>query len=213
MCCHITPDCAGCSVLLLAARSSLLIKLLLVARSRDTFVSHGAGVYIARWRHFGGTKAAFEARMLGADQIAWFCSWCGKSTKNTLWYRVYRVSKKKLSFIKFSNQRSCSQLGRNMCDIRGKSAYAQFDKTQFFFEAPWISKDVVMCSMPALRTDQTRTLKAEEIAPFILHFAYFIQCPPYYQLGFAGNFYFALCIFHIVPSGAPYYQLCGKFCR
>ena len=89
MCCHITPDCAGCSVLLLAARSSLLIKLLLVARSRDTFVSHGAGVYIARWRHLRGTKAAFEARMLGADQIAWFCSWCGKSTKNTLYQNMW----------------------------------------------------------------------------------------------------------------------------
>ena len=89
MCCHITPDCAGCSVLLLVARSSLLIKLLLVARSRDTFVSHGAGVYIARWRHLRGTKAAFEARMLGANEIAWFCSWCGKSTKNTLYQKMW----------------------------------------------------------------------------------------------------------------------------
>ena len=42
------------------------------------------------------------------------------------------------------------------------------------YNIEYISKDVVMCTEQALRTDQTRTLKAEEIAPFILHFAYFI---------------------------------------
>ena len=42
------------------------------------------------------------------------------------------------------------------------------------YNIEYISKDVVMCTEQALRTDQTRTLKAEEIAPFILYFAYFI---------------------------------------
>ena len=41
---------------------------------------------------------------------------------------------------KFSNRRSCCQLGRNTCDIRGKSAYAQFDKTQFFLRHPEYQK-------------------------------------------------------------------------
>ena len=39
---------------------------------------------------------------------------------------------KKLSFAKLSIWRSCCQLRRNKYDIRGKSANAQFGKTQFF---------------------------------------------------------------------------------
>ena len=43
--------------------------------------------------------------------------------------------KKKLSFTKLSIWRSCCQLGRNTYDVHGKSANAEFGKTQFF-EAP-----------------------------------------------------------------------------
>ena len=39
---------------------------------------------------------------------------------------------KKLSFAKLSVCRSCCQLGRNTYDVHGKSANAQFGKTQFF---------------------------------------------------------------------------------
>ena len=48
------------------------------------------------------------------------------------WFQIYRVSQKKLSFTKLSIWRSCCQLGRNTYGIRGKSANAQFGKTQFF---------------------------------------------------------------------------------
>ena len=43
---------------------------------------------------------------------------------------------KKLSFGKLSIWRSCCKLERNTSDICGKSANAQFGKTQFFFRHP-----------------------------------------------------------------------------
>ena len=62
-------------------------------------------------------------------------------------YRPYRVSAG--YFTKLSTWRSCGQWGRNTSDIRGKSANAQFGKTQFlqtrcryaFIFAAWLHQD------------------------------------------------------------------------
>ena len=48
---------------------------------------------------------------------------------------IQGVSKKQ-SFAKLSVCRSCCQLGRNTYDLHGKSANAQFGKTQFFLRHP-----------------------------------------------------------------------------
>ena len=56
----------------------------------------------------------------------------------TLFMTYYRMSKK-LSFTKLNIWRYRCQLGRNTYDICGKSANAQFGKTQFF-ETPCITK-------------------------------------------------------------------------
>ena len=92
--------------------------------------------------------------MLGADEVARFCSWCLKSTKNTISKDVA------------------------MCSIFWFYSYSVKSTKSIKRNIHLISSGDVFQGSTALRADQTRTLKAEEIAPFILHFAYFIQCPP-----------------------------------
>ena len=82
---------------------------------------------------------------------------------------------------KFSNRRSCCQLGRNTCDIRGKSAYAQFDKTQFFFLG---------------------TLNIKRFGD-VFHASTEDRSDKDVEGGRNCAVHFALCIFHTVPSVLP----------